>query len=188
MVKVKNKDESLNRNGTLIINDNSGKVMLNLVVIKSQMYLVAVKDVSIGISLSRNPTMVQQCIDENKLMEIKRKQRTYDNTPTNVIIAYAKDETIFINLKLNDKIYSCEPWIFRPPQCGKCGIMGHKIIECEKISQTCLRCNEDGHQAKNCKKNLKCILCSRRHVSYSKSCLTIKNELKKCNKTYFKMD
>ncbi|CAF1005233.1 unnamed protein product, partial [Brachionus calyciflorus] len=113
-------------------------------------------------------------------MEIKRKQRPYDNTPTNVLIAYANNENSFIQLiknglRLNGRIYPCEPLIFRVLQCSKCGHLGHKINECVKKINTCLRCAEDGHQAIN-----------KKHIGYSKSCKIIRNELEKCNKFYWK--
>ncbi|CAF1023472.1 unnamed protein product, partial [Brachionus calyciflorus] len=77
--------------------------------------------VSIGLSLNRNPELVQECITANSLKELNRKQKEFDNTPNNVLIAKTSDENSFIKLiknglKLNRKIYPCEPWIFRPLQ------------------------------------------------------------------------
>ncbi|CAF0840273.1 unnamed protein product [Brachionus calyciflorus] len=49
------------------------------------------------------------------------------------------------------KRYLAERWIFKPLQCLKSGILGHKIAECESNENTCLRCGKKGHNKKECK-------------------------------------
>lgn len=196
-VRTSEDHEYINKNEILSIKNPNGQTLIKFTVVnKTQSYFIAIKNVSPGLILSNNADAVDECKTKYNLKEIKRKIRP-DGQPTNTLIATANDEKSFINLIKNglifkNKPYLVEPWIFKPLQCLKCGQIGHKIIECEHEINTCLKCGEDGHETNNCSKtskdmSIKCINCSKKHFSFSRTCEIIRNEYRKCNRTYAKI-
>ncbi|CAF1090095.1 unnamed protein product [Brachionus calyciflorus] len=127
-VTVANEDDhkSLNENENLIIRSKNGIELINLkVVVHSQTFLVAIKNVSPGLQLNKNVVYVNDCKTRYNLRDLKRKTRL-DGMHTNTLLATVNNENSFIDLIKNgiilkNKIYQAEPWVFKPMQCLKCG-------------------------------------------------------------------
>ncbi|CAF0883254.1 unnamed protein product [Brachionus calyciflorus] len=174
--------EILNRNQNVIIINRKGEEILKLTVVNNeQIIFVAIKNVSVSIQLNKYVEQVKKCLDTYNLKEINRKVRS-DRMPTNTLIAVANNEKSFIDilkngLQLKDKLNASEPWVFKPLQCLKCGQLGHKIIDCDRVEFRCLKCSKSGHETEKCEASSKdycCINCLKNTLAISECMMLLK--------------
>lgn len=178
----------LNDSDLIEIKDINGKVLLNLIKANTKInYMMAVTGFPINIQIRKHQKEMDEIKKKYYLSNLERKFK-YDGIPLNTLIITTELEKTFIYLikngiKIRNRLYIVEPWVYKPQQCLKCGKLNHKREDCQEIEK-CLKCSKDKHEGSCSKKDYKCILCSKKHQSYSKSCPVIIEEYKKSNKFY----
>ena len=68
------------------------------------------------------------------------------------------------------------PYIPNPMRCFKCQEFGHGAAVCKK-NVKCVRCSVEGHEDKGCTAPFKCSHCSAGHSAYCKDCPVWKQEI-----------
>ena len=104
------------------------------------------------------------------------RRRDGDEVKTPTIILTFGTRTPPENVKAGYLRIPVRPYIPNPMRCFKCQEFGHGAAVCKK-NVKCARCSVEGHEDKGCTAPFKCSHCSAGHSAYSKDCPVWKQEI-----------
>ncbi len=187
---------ALLENEKLEVKNKKGEVYFTIGLSASnQKYVFAVKNVPISFNVTSQSKEMSKLITDWDLASLERK-RSSENTPSTALIGMTTNKEKFLDLlrtgamKIQNRNYTVEVWIFKPLQCYNCGEFEHMSITCVNPTK-CLKCcvvNSHKTSECNCKGlQLKCMYCNKNHSSTSLQCDIVRGHYRKTNKTYAKL-